>query len=214
MEIKLLIADDHRLFRESLSNLFTNKSLKVIGMASNGSEAIELAREKLPDVILMDIGMDGMDGITATRILKKDLPNVKIVGLSMHADKNYIKGMLEAGAHGYLLKSCSYAQLVDAINAVHQGNKYLTDDITRIVVDDIFLQKGTEKKPEDLLTEREKEVLKLYSEGFSTRNISEKLFISIKTVGTHKLHILKKLKLKSVGELIKFGIKKGLVNLN
>lgn len=213
MRINLLIADDHHLFRQSLANLFTG-SIQVVAQAADGKEAIALINEKKPDVVLMDIGMNGMDGITATRLISSDFPEVKVIGLSMHAEKNYIKGMLEAGADGYLLKSCTYKQLSEAINSVYRGNKYLTDDITRIVVDDLLLDNGREENPEELLTNREAEVLKLYAEGLSTRQISEKLFVSVKTIGTHKQHILKKLKLHSVADMIRFGIRKGIVNLN
>ena len=214
MEIKLLIADDHRLFRESLSNLIVNESIKVVAQAGDGREAIEKTRESEPDVVLMDIGMDGMDGITATRKLKNELPHVKVIGLSMHAEKGYIRGMLEAGAQGYLLKSCSYDQLIDAIHAVNNGNKYLTEEITRVVVDDLLLNNGNGKRIEDKLTDRELEIFKLYVDGYSTREISEKLFVSVKTVGTHKQHIYKKLRLKSIADMIKYGISHGLVTIN
>lgn len=161
METKLLIADDHRLFRESLSNLFVNDSIKVVAEASSGDEAIEKALESKPDVILMDIGMKGMDGITATRKLRSKFPEVRVIGLSMHAEKGYIRGMLEAGAYGYLLKSCSYNQLIEAIFTVRKGNKYLTDEITKIVVDDLLLNNGNGKRIEDKLTERELEIFNL-----------------------------------------------------
>jgi DNA-binding NarL/FixJ family response regulator len=212
MEIKLLIADDHQLFRESLAKMFTG-SIQVIAEASDGEEALALIENTSPDVVLMDIGMNGMNGIDATRLINTRFPEVKVIGLSMHAEKNYIKGMLEAGAKGYLLKSCTYTQLTAAINSVNRGYKYLTDDITRIVVDDIFLDNGN-KNHEDLLTDRETEVLKLYAEGLSTRQIAEKLFVSVKTIGTHKQNILKKLKLNSAADLIRYGIKNGLVELD
>ena len=213
MEIKLLIADDHRLFRQSLANLFTG-AIRVVAEAADGKEAIGLIRKKSPDVVLMDIGMEGMDGITATGIIKEEFPGVKVIGLSMHAEKDYIKGMLEAGAYGYLLKNCSYKDLFEAINSVHQGDKYFTNDVARIVVDNILLNGGAETNPENLLTKREVEVLKFYAEGYSTREISEKLFVSVKTIGTHKQHILKKLDLRSVADMIRYGIKSGMVQLN
>lgn len=213
MEINLLIADDHRLFRESLANLLVNNSIHVIAQASNGKEAIEKTGELEPDIVLMDIGMEGMDGITATKVIKEEFPEVKIIGLSMYADKNYIKGMLEAGAHGYLLKNCTYAQLKEAIHTVYRGNKYLTDEVTKIVVDDLLLDKGHEKNFQEVLTKRELEVLKLYAEGYSTREIAEKLFVSSKTVATHKQHILKKINLKSVADMMKFSLKSGLIPL-
>lgn len=214
MEISLLIADDHRLFRESLSGLFVKDGIKVVAQAGDGKEAIEKCRQAKPDVVLMDIGMKGMDGIAATQILKQEMPDIKVIGLSMHAEKGYIKGMLEAGACGYLLKNCSFHQLTDAIHAVKKGNKYLTDEITNIVVDDLLLNKVNGENIEHKLTGRELEIFKLYVEGFSTREIAEKLFLSVKTVGTHKQHILKKLKLKSVAAMIKYGIKQGVIAFN
>lgn len=210
MKIKVLIADDHQLFREGLVNLlFAAPDIEVIAQARDGSEAIEKAKHFKPDVILIDIGMPVMNGIEATRILKKDMPNIKIIAVSMHSDRQYVKGILEAGADGYLLKNCTYQQLTDAIQSVFGGKKTLSDDITNLVIKEYL--DPIESDAHSKLSERELEVLKLYAEGKSTREIGDKLFISVKTVGTHKQHILEKLELSSVTDMIKYAIKKGLI---
>lgn len=211
MAIKLLIVDDHRLFREGITTLFDHELIEIAGEAGNGIEAIDVAREIQPDIVLMDIGMDGMNGIEATRIIRNELPDAKVIGLSMHADKNYIKEMLEAGASGYILKNCTHGQLNEAILAVHKGNKYLSDEITDIVISEYLTagENGAPKKP--VLTQRETEILKLYAEGFSTHEIADKLFISVKTVGTHKQNIMKKVSLKSVADMVKYALKNGIV---
>lgn len=210
MKIKVLIADDHQLFREGLVNLlFAAPDIEVIAQARDGAEAIDKAKHFKPDVILIDIGMPVMNGIEATRILKKDMPNIKIIAVSMHSDRQYVKGILEAGADGYLLKNCTYQQLTDAIQSVYGGKKTLSDDITNLVIKEYLDPIETEAHSK--LSERELEVLKLYAEGKSTREIGDKLFISVKTVGTHKQHILEKLELSSVTDMIKYAIKKGLI---
>jgi two-component system, NarL family, response regulator NreC len=213
MPIKLLIVDDHQLFREGISALFDAELIELIGMASDGNEAVEMVKNLLPDIVLMDISMNGMDGIEATKIILSDETPTRIIGLSMHVDKNYIKEMLEAGASGYLLKNCSHKQLTEAIIAVHSGKMYLSDEITDIVVND-YLAKDTEPaNPEFKLSERETEVLMLYADGNSTNEIAEKLFISNKTVATHKQNIIKKTDIKSVADMVKYALKNRLIEL-
>lgn len=214
MTIRILITDDHQLFREGIANLLAaSPQIEIVDQAENGQEAIEKARKLKPDIVIMDLSLPIINGVDATRILHKELPGTKVLVLSMHADKNYIKEALEAGAFGYLFKDCTYDQLIEAINTVYHGKKYLSDKITEVLIQD-YLKKDEEihdKSPE--LSERESEILKLIAEGKSTREISDLLFISIKTVGTHKQHILEKLKLKSTAGLIKYAIKKGIVGL-
>ncbi len=214
MSIKVLIADDHQLFREGLVNLLSSApDIDVIAEAKDGKEATEKAKKLKPDVVLIDIGMPGMNGIEATRILKKDFPGLKIIAVSMHSDRQFVKGILEAGADGYLLKNCTYRQLIEAVQSVYSGKKYLSDDITEMVIQG-YLDPAEDNPDKDSeLSERETEVLKLYAEGKSTRDISEKLFISVKTVGTHKQHIYEKLGLKSNADMVKYAIKEGLIQL-
>ncbi len=214
MAINVLIADDHQLFREGLVNLLSSApDIKVIAQAKDGKDAIEKTRQLKPDVLLIDIGMPQMNGIDATRQLKKELPEVKIIAVSMHSDRQYVKGILEAGADGYLLKNCTYHQLTDAIVSVHSGKKILSDDITDLVIKGYLEPSDSEADGFSDLSEREVEILQLYAEGKSTREISEKLFISVKTVGTHKQHILEKLNLKNNADIIKFALKKGMIHL-
>jgi two-component system, NarL family, response regulator NreC len=150
-----------------------------------------------PDLILIDIGMPNMNGIEATKTIKRDDPGIKIIAVSMHSDRQFVKGVLEAGADGYLLKNCTYRQLIDAVQSVVSGKKYLSDDITEMVIQG-YLDPEEESENKNDLSEREIEVLKLYAEGKSTREISERLFISVKTVGTHKQHIFEKLGIKAM----------------
>ncbi len=214
MGIKVLIADDHQLFREGLVNLLSNvDDIEVIAQAKDGKETVEKAGKLKPDVILIDIGMPLMNGIDATRILKKGNPELKIIAVSMHSDRQFVKGILEAGADGYLLKNCTYRQLIDAIHSVVSGKKYLSDEITGMIIQGYLEPADYDEDGNEELSEREIEILKLYAEGKSTREISEKLFISVKTVGTHKQHILDKLDLKSNADIVKYALKRGWIHL-
>jgi DNA-binding NarL/FixJ family response regulator len=215
MSIRIIIADDHQLFREGLANLLADsKDIEVLAQAENGKEAIIKAHELNPDVIIMDIGMPELDGVEATRKLLQELPGSKVIALSMHADKQYIKGMFEAGASGYLFKNCAYNELITAIRTVHEGKKYLSDRITEIMIQDYLGKDEVIPVDDSELTERESEILKLIAEGVSTNEISERLFVSIKTIGTHKQHILEKLNLKTTTDLVKYAIKKGIISLD
>lgn len=214
MRIKVIIADDHQLFREGIVKLLsTNTDIEIIAQAENGEETISKVKEHLPDLILMDIGMPIMNGIEATRIIVSEFPKIKILALSMHAEKNYIKDILDAGATGYLLKNCTYTQLIEAIKSVYRGKTYLSEEVTEIVLQDYLNKEEDKYDPKAILSTRELEVLKLFAEGISSREISEKLFISIKTVGTHKQHILKKLNLKTNADMVKFALKEGIIVL-
>ncbi|MDD4144283.1 MAG: response regulator transcription factor [Prolixibacteraceae bacterium] len=214
MVIKVLIADDHQLFREGLVNLLSNvDDIEVIAQAKDGQETIDKARKLQPDVILIDIGMPVMNGIDATRILKEENRSLKIIAVSMHSDRQFVKGILEAGADGYLLKNCTYRQLIEAVHSVMSGKKYLSDEITGMIIQGYLEPSDYDKDGNEELSGRETEILKLYAEGKSTREISEKLFISVKTVGTHKQHILDKLKLNSNADIVKYALKRGWIHL-
>lgn len=214
MTTKVLIADDHQLFREGLVNLISSApDIEVIAEAKDGKEATEKTRKLKPDIVLIDIGMPVMNGIEATRIIKKENPKTKVIAVSMHSDRQFVKGILEAGADGYLLKNCTYRQLIDAVQSVISGKKYLSDDITEMVIQGYLDPADVNNEGQIDLSERELEVLKLYAEGKSTREISEILFISVKTVGTHKQHIFEKLDLKSNADMVKYAIKEGLIQL-
>jgi len=215
MPIKIIIADDHRLFREGLVNLLSDaKDIEILAQAENGMDVIAKAKELNPDVIIMDIGMPVLNGVEATGKLLKELPGIKVIALSMHSDKQYIKGMLEAGASGYLFKNCAYDELIEAIHTVNAGKKYLSDRITEIMIQDYLGKEESMPETDSELTERESEILKLIAEGVSTSEISELLFVSVKTIGTHKQHILEKLNLKTSTDLVKYAIRKGIISLD
>lgn len=214
MNINVLIVDDHQLFREGLANLLLAvPDINVLDEAENGASAIEKAKQHKPDVVLIDIAMPGMNGIDATLQLKKEMPEIKVIAVSMHSEKQYVKGVLEAGADGYLIKNCTYRQLTDAIRSVHAGKKFLSEDITEMVINGYLDQSEAYDDNYSQLSEREKEIFKLFAEGQSTREIGEKLFISVKTVGTHRQHILEKLDLKTTADIVKYALKKGIIQL-
>jgi DNA-binding NarL/FixJ family response regulator len=215
MKIKVLVVDDHQLFREGIVTLlFSAENIEVVAQAEDGLDAIEKAKHYKPDVVLLDITMPRMNGIEATKKLKTLMPGIKIVSLSMHSEKQYVKGVLEAGADGYLLKNCTYRQLTDAIQSVYEGKKYLSEDITGMVISGYLTKSSSEASEYEKLSVREKEIFQLFAEGKSTREIGELLFISVKTVNTHKQNIMEKLELKSNADIVKYALKNGLINLD
>ena len=214
MPIKVLIADDNQLFREILARRFTDATdIEIVAQAEDGLEVLEKVRLSKPDIVLMDIGMPRLNGMDTTMALRKKFPDIKTIALTIHDEKAYIKGMLEAGAWGYLLKNCKYDQLVDAIMQVYNGKKYLSTDVAEIIIQDYLEHDSWGTMKLTKLTERESEVLKLLAEGRSIREISEALFISIKTVGSHKRNIFDKLEFENMAQLIKFALKNGIVSL-
>ena len=214
MRIKVLISDDHQLFREGLATLlFSAENIEVIAQAKDGNEAIEKVKHFKPDVVLLDIAMPILNGIEATKKIKALFPDIKTITVSMHSDKQYVKGALEAGADGYLLKNCTYRQLTDAIQSVYDGKKYLSQDITELVISGYLTPSATDTNEYSTLSEREKDIFLLFAEGKSTKEISDKLFISVKTVNTHKQNILDKLGLKSNADIVKYALKNGLIRL-
>lgn len=213
MAIRIVIADDHKIFREGLINLLSAADdIEIIGQAENGKEAIEISTILNPDIVIMDIKMPIITGIEASSILSKKAPDVKIIALSMHAEKHFIKGMFEAGAYAYLFKNCAYEELIYAINMVYEGKKYISDKITGVLIDNYIGKPSVEGK-EEALSARESEILKLIAEGKTTKEIADLLFVSVKTVGTHKKNILEKLDLNSTADLVKYAIKKEIITI-
>jgi DNA-binding NarL/FixJ family response regulator len=214
MSIKVLIADDNKLLRVLLTDFINKMSdIEVSAQACDGFEVLEKVRSSNPDVILMDIEMPNLNGIDATAALHKEFPDIKTIALSIHDEQSFIRRMFEAGASGYLLKNCAYDHLEVAINQVYIGNKYLDNDVSGTIIQDYLehLSSGTKKQIE--LTERENEVLKLLAEGSSVREISDTLFISVKTVGSHKQSIFDKLEFENMAHLYKFAFKNGIISL-
>jgi DNA-binding NarL/FixJ family response regulator len=215
MTTRILLADDHVIVRDGIRALLERESdLKVIGEAENGRQAVQQAAKLSPDLVVMDIAMPDLNGIEATRQLRAQNPRIKIIALSMHADKRFVTEMLQAGASGYLLKNCAFKQLVNAIRTVIGGEMYLSSSITGIVVEGFKqnLPAGavSETGP---LSPKEREVLQLLAEGGSTKEIADRLGVSAKTVDTHRQHIMDKLSLRSVAELTKYAIREGLTSV-
>lgn len=215
MPINILIADDHSLFRKGIANLLAEaENMTIVAEAENGQEAVDKAREFKPDVVIMDIGMPILNGVKATAKLLDEMSEVKVIALSMHADNHYVREMLEAGASGYLFKNCDYKELISAIETVYAGKKYLNDQITEMVIQGYLGKHEPIGATEAELTERESEIFKLLAEGKSVREIADSLFVSVKTVGTHRQHILDKLNLTTTTDLVKYAIKKGIISLD
>ena len=214
--ISVILVDDHVIMRDGLRQLLEVESdIEVIGEADNGRDAVKLALQKNPSIVIMDIAMSGMNGIEATRQINIANPKIKIIALSMHSERQIVVGILRAGASGYLLKDSTSIELVDAIRTVHLGRKYLSQKISDIVLQEISdVKKDTNEIGVDLLTNRECEILQLISEGNSTKNIAEVLFISPKTVESHRANIMEKLNIHNIPELTKYAIRAGLTSLD
>jgi DNA-binding NarL/FixJ family response regulator len=216
MRIKVLLADDHKIFRDGLRSLIEKEpEMEVVAEAENGRKAARLAGKHSPDVIIMDVSMPDMNGIEAARNITSALPAVRLIALSMHSDRRFVLGMLEAGAAGYLLKDCAFEELAQAIRHVSRGSTYLSPKIADVVVKG-YLTKGTKSPAEEVspLTSREREILQLIAEGLSTKEIASHVCLSIKTVETHRRNIMEKLNIHSIAELTKYSIREGLVTLD
>jgi len=212
MSIRIVLADDHVILRHGLSKAIgQEEGMEVIAQAENGQTAVDLARELNPDIIVMDIGMPDLNGIEATRQIKHQNPNVKIIALSMHSNKKFIIEMFKAGASGYLLKDCEFDELAEAIKVVHTGKTYLSPSITDVVVENYVLNnEQTAETAFTVLSEREREVLQLLAEGKTTKQVARALFISPKTVEGHRSRVMKKLNMDSIAKLTKYAIQEGL----
>ncbi len=211
MKIKVLLVDDHQLLREGLVNILQKTShIEVVGQASNGREGLQLLNKLQPDIVLMDVAMPGLNGVEATRMMLNDFPDIRIIALSMHDNSQFITGMFTAGAKGYLLKDCATAELIEAIEKVAAGQYFLSYDISSIVLKE-FLNSRKTKEP--VLTGREREVLQLIAEGSSTKEIASRLFLSQKTVESHRKNIMDKLDIHTIPELTKYAIREGYTSL-
>jgi DNA-binding NarL/FixJ family response regulator len=220
LKIKVLIVDDHRLLRDGLAALLNQaEDMEVVGSVASGEEAINIFPSLKPDIILMDIMMGGMTGIEATRWIKEQDQTIKVILISSEIKKELVTAGIQCGIDGYLPKDVDQTILTDAIRTVKKGGRYFNEAITNLVFEDFYQKKkmthinGKVTMPHDL-TKREQEVLALVASGKSNQEVADELFISIKTVDTHKNHILDKLGLKNTAELVRYAIKNNLISLD
>ncbi len=215
MSIGVLLVDDHAIIREGLRSLLEKQpDMEVLADTDEGRKAVDLVRQLLPDVVIMDVTMAGLNGIEATRLITSEFPEVKVIALSIHSQRRFIADMLSAGAAGYILKECLFDELVQAIQAVAVGGRYLSPRIADVVVDDYVKRLSTTvDSPLSGLTGREREVLQLVAEGKSTKEIALELHVSTKTIEANRRQIMEKLDVHSVAELTKCAVREGLTTL-
>ncbi len=212
--MRILLADDHKMLRDGLRALLERKpGMEIVGEASTGHQAVELSQQLRPDVVVMDVTMPELNGVEATRRLVAAHPDIKVVALSVHTDRRYMMAMFEAGAVAYVPKSVAFEELAQAIDAVMQGQRYLSPTVTGAVLEG-YLRKVSPAVPGGTLSPREREVLQLLAEGSSSKDIAARLGLSVATVETHRRQIASKLDIHSVAELTKFAIREGLTSLD
>jgi two-component system response regulator NreC len=216
-KIRLLLADDHAVLRAGLRLLLNAQpDMEVVGEAENGDEAVRRAIELHPDVVLMDITMGSVSGMSATRQIKARNPSTQVLALTMHDDEEYLRQMLEAGASGYVLKAAADTELVVAIRAVHRGEVYLYPSFTKVLLEDLHWgrsgQGPAQQDSYDLLSDREKEVLQMVALGLTNQQIADKLYLSVKTVETYRGRVMAKLNLKNRAALVRYALRRGLLS--
>lgn len=216
--VKVAIADDHGLMRQGIASLLEgNKDVTVVGLMSSGEEAVNFAAQTPPDIFLMDIVMRGMTGIEATRWIKEQNPQIKIILISSEVSKDFISAGVKSGIDGYLPKDVEKEILLSAIKTVMSGEKHFSPEVTALIFQDFYLKqkegKGLPSAKTSEISPREQEVLVLLANGKSTKEIADILFISVKTVETHKIHIREKLGLNNTAQLVKYAIEHGLIDV-
>ncbi len=208
---RIILADDHRMFIDGLRSMLEEvDGFQVVGEATNGNEAIEVCAAREADVVIMDISMPDIDGIEATKAILKVNPAIKVLGLSMHNDRNFISDLLGSGARGYILKNTGKEELVNAIRSVEGGESYLSKEVASVLLNS-FMKKEAREPLMEKLSDREAEVLECIAKGLTTQEIAHQLFISKNTVETHRKNLLYKLSARNTAELITNAYKKGLI---
>jgi len=220
LTIRILIADDHKIVCDGLKALLeAQPEMEIIAQAASGREAVKLVQKHKPTMVIMDVAMPDLNGLEAARQILSAHPHIKVIALSMHADRRYVTGMLSAGASGYILKHCAFEELVHAIHIVLSNQVYLSPAVAGIVVQELAQSKSVRARQSiaafpQALTSREREVLQLIAEGHSAREIAQRLHLSVKTIETHRRQLMEKLEIHSVADLTKFAIREGLTSLD
>jgi len=222
----ILIVDDHSVVRSGVRALLkSSPAYRVVAEAADGGEAVALAKRYRPDVVMMDISMPGVNGIQATRVLRKEVPNAKIIILTVHEDEEYVYQMLKAGASGYVLKSAGKKEIFAAIDSAMSGERFFSPGVSRLIIDGFIhredseevRQKKTESAPPNpavpQLTRRETEILRYIAQGYTNRKIAEQLFLSIRTINTHRTNLMQKLDLHDTARLVRYAIENGFVKI-
>ncbi len=215
-KVRVLLAEDHTIVRQGVRRLVEEESIEVVGEVDNGQDAITQAMELSPDVIIMDISMPIMRGIEATTRIKKDVPGTKVIILTIHDEENYLFGALDAGADGYVVKGEDIKILLEAIETVMAGELYLSPEVPTDALEKYEKHKKSGKPADEFsrLTLREREILQLIAEGYTSKQIGEKKFISVKTVENHRANIMNKLGIHETAGLVRYAIQIGLVDLD
>lgn len=214
MTIRLMLADDHRILREGLRRAMADEGFEVVGEAGDGEEAVRLAVELRPDVVLMDVSMPDVDGVEATRRIRQLLPDLRIIMLTMHADQDVVAAALRAGASGYLVKDCSVEEIAEAVRLAADEDASLTPDIAASMLDEVRRLPTGESEDERVVTRREEEVLQLIADGCSTVEVAERLYISQKTVKNHLASIYQKLDARDRTQAVLRAVRMGIVRLS
>ncbi len=217
-KIRLILVDDHQLVRTGIANLLSGEpGFEIIGEAADAKELFDLLRKSQPDIAVLDIALPGMSGIEITKKLHNDFPGIRILILSMHTSEEFIFNAINSGARGYLPKNTSRKELIEAIYAIQRGEEFFAESISNVILKSYIKKVKTDsadvENKESLLSKREIEVLRLFAEGMTNQEIADKLFISIRTVESHKNHIMARLELKTTVDLVKFAIRNNIVLL-
>ncbi len=213
MGIKIILADDHKIVRDGLRTLIQRETdMDVIAEAEDGDIVVKLVQQLLPDLVIMDIVMPSMNGIDATRDILKKHPTIKVIALSMHSDKRFVIGMLEAGASGYLLKDCAFEELATAVRAVMSNQMYLSPRIADVIINR-HSECSLNSSLSPVLTAREVQILRLLADGVPSKDIASSLHISVKTVQAHRQNIMRKLNVNSGIDLVKYAIREGFTSV-
>ena len=215
MSIRILLVDDHGVIREGLRSLLEKQpDIEVVGEAEDGRKAVELVRELLPEIVIMDITMPNLNGVDATRQIKGSFPQVSIIALSIHANRRFVANMLKAGASAYILKECLFDELIQSIRDVQAGNIYLSPRITGVVVGDYIERLATIMEPQSSgLTDRQRQIVQALAEGKMMKQIALEFHVSVKTIEADRRQIMEKLNINSIAELTKYAVREGLTSL-